>query len=224
MNERITTNLKTNHTKIKFSAKLNIVFENWAAQVSVSQVSIGQNSKIILLLAHQFVLFHNNTGINMWMTGWQAPLFAHRHHSITSNRDSWNVLSLSTFGQKRSVFPGIFQIQTKHKTKVVSLSNSRCLCFFLCFFICQLFCRLKIPGCVVLSLFQKDIRCRFGCGFISKEMCFPNSLCLRIETSWQFCVYLGTCYDKKPLQKVEHGILQVQDGKNQHIGTTIHRL
>ena len=76
--------------------------------------------------------------------------------------------------------------------------------FFLVFFICQLFCRLKIPGCVVLSLFQKDIRCRFGCGFISKEMCFPNSLCLRIETSWQFCVYLGTCYDKKPLQKVEH--------------------
>ena len=67
MNERITTNLKTNHTNIKFSVKLNIVFENWAAQVSVSQVSIGQNSKIILLLAHQFVLFHNNTGINMWM-------------------------------------------------------------------------------------------------------------------------------------------------------------
>ena len=130
----LTTIWKTGHTNIKFSVKLNMVFENWAAQVSVSHVSIGKNSKIILLLAaHQFVLFHKNTEINMWMTGWQETLFVHCHHSITSNRDSWNLLSLSTFGQKRSVFPGTFPIQTKHKTKVVSLSNSRCLCCFLCF-------------------------------------------------------------------------------------------
>ena len=55
---------------------------------------------------------------------------------------------------------------------------------FFVFFVCQLFCRLKIPGCVVLSLFQKDIRCRFGCGFISKETCFPNSLCLSMSKNW----------------------------------------